>query len=296
MRFRHVEVFHAVMTAGTVTRAAELLRVSQPAASKALMELEHDIGFRLFDRVKGRMVPTAEGRLLHREVETAFVGMSKLGAAAARIRDFGAGEIRIACLSAHSTTIAPQAFATFRSHYPDVAITMHTQMSSVVRDLVLAGTFDFGLAADEIDLTGVDHRPFLRTRALIGLPLQHPLAKREVIGPEDLDGVDLVALAAEDTTRREADVLMKAAGATPRIVFETPFSSTVCAMIASGIGCGFVNPLTAEIYRDRYIEVRPFTPAIHFRTLLLTAPQTPPSRIVKACINAFVDAAARYTV
>ncbi|MCW1932691.1 LysR substrate-binding domain-containing protein [Pararhodobacter zhoushanensis] len=295
MNQRQIEIFHTIMTAGTVSRAADLLRISQPAASKAIIELERNIGFALFERIKGRMVPTAEGQMLHREVEACFIGLSRLNSAAARIRDFGAGEIRIACLSAYSTTIAPLALAAFHRAYPEVAITMQTHMSSVVRDLVVAGQFDFGLAADEIDLSGVDARPFVTKCAMVGLPKGHPLCALESITPQDLDGQEFVALAAEDTTRQEADAILRAAGSTPRIVFETPYSSTVCAMIAAGIGCGFVNPLTAELYRGTQIELRPFVPAIHFRTLLLTAPQTRPSRIVKACIAAFEEVARQQT-
>ena len=288
---RHIEIFHHVITVGTVSRAAELLRISQPSASKAIMELEREIGFALFERVKGRMVPTAEGQLLHREVEASFVGMSRLKAAAARIRDFGAGQVRFACLSAHSTTLAPVAFARFRTHHPDIAVTMQTHMSSVVRDLVISGEFDFGLAADEIDLSGVEARPFLRSRAMVGLPPGHPLCDHDVVQAGDLNGFDFVALAPEDTTRKEADAHFSACGSAPRIVFETPYSSTVCAMIAAGVGAGIVNPLTAEIFRDQQVVLRRFEPAIHFRTLLLTSPHARPSRVVGACIDAFKEVA-----
>ena len=291
MNARQMEIFHSVMTSGTVSRGAELLRISQPSASKAIMELERELGFALFERVKGRLMPTAEGQLLHREVEKSFVGMSRLKAAAARIRDFGAGQVRFACLSAHSTTVAPMACAAFRARHPDIAVTMQTHMSSVVRDLVFSGEFDFGLAADEIDLTGVDARPFLRTRAKIGLPLGHPLCAREVIRIEDLDGADFIALAPEDTTRKEAEKLFAASNVAPRVVFETPFSSTVCAMIRAGVGVGIVNPMTAEIYNGRYIELRRMEPAVHFRTLMLTSPRSRPSQIVQSCMDAFVTVA-----
>ncbi|MDP0953235.1 LysR substrate-binding domain-containing protein, partial [Klebsiella pneumoniae] len=86
--------------------------------------------------------------------------------------------------------------------------------------------FDFGLAADEIDLTGVNYRPFVSTRAVLGLPPGHRLTAKESVTPDDLDGEDFVALAPEDTTRQEADGVLKAWAAAPRIVFETPFSST----------------------------------------------------------------------
>ena len=75
------------------------------------------------------MVPTVEARLFFREVEGAFSGLTHLKAAAARIRDFGSGEIRIASLSALSTNIMPRALRNFQKRHPDVAITFQARMN-----------------------------------------------------------------------------------------------------------------------------------------------------------------------
>ncbi|MBC7800259.1 MAG: LysR family transcriptional regulator, partial [Gemmatimonadaceae bacterium] len=96
LSFRQLEAFHAVMIGGSASRAAELLGISQPAVSRAIAELEQGTGFALFDRVRGRLVPTPEGRLFFAEVDVSFTGLDRLRAAAARIRDFGSGAIRIA--------------------------------------------------------------------------------------------------------------------------------------------------------------------------------------------------------
>ena len=280
MNLRQIEVFHAVMTNGTASRAAEVLRISQPAVSKAIQELERLIGFDLFDRVKGRMTPTSEGRLFFREVETSFSGLIHLRSAAARIRDFGSGEIRVASLSALSTNVMPKVLRSFQRRHPEVAITFQARMSSVVKDLVASGEFDVGLAADEIDLAGVDAQPFANYRVSIALPAGHRLEKRDVIHPKDLDGEPFIALAPEDTTRREADAIFEQHAAKPKIVLETPYSTTICAMVAAGLGCGMVNPMTAEPYLGRSLTVVPFEPAIYFRTLLLLPPNRPPSNIV----------------
>lgn len=291
MNLRQVEVFRAVMTNGTTARAAEVLRISQPAVSKAVAELERAIGFPLFHRLKGRLQPTAEGQLLFREVELTFAGLAHLRGAAARIRDYGSGELRIGCLSALSTNIMPRALAGFMVRHPKVAVTFQARMSSVVRDLVASGQFDLGLVADEIDKTGVEVRPFARYRAALALPENHSLADRDSIGPADLDGVAFVALAPEDTTRQEAERAFAMAGSRPRVVLETPYSTTICAMVAAGIGVGLVDPLTAEPYLGRGLVLRPFEPALTFRTLMILPPNRPPSRILQD----FIDELGRVT-
>lgn len=285
MNLRQVEVFRMVMTNGTTARAADVLHVSQPAVSKMIQELERSLGFDLFQRIKGRLQPTQEGQLFFREVEQAFLGLTHLRGAAARIRDYGSGELRIACLSALSTNVLPRALHAFMQSNPNVGITFQARMSSNVRDLVASGQFDLGIVADEIDRTGVEVEEFAQFRVALAMPQGHPLEALDVIHPSDLDGQKFIALAPEDTTRREAEAAFTRAGVTVRPVIETPYSTTICAMVAAGIGIGLVNPLTAEPYVDHGLVLRPFEPALHFRTLLITPPNRLPSRNLEEFIK-----------
>ncbi|TPJ57250.1 LysR substrate-binding domain-containing protein [Mesorhizobium sp. B2-7-1] len=291
MNLRQIEVFRVVMTSGTTAKAAEVLHVSQPAVSKMIQELERSLDFDLFHRIKGRLQPTPEGQLFFREVEQAFLGLTHLRGAAARIRDYGSGELRIACLSALSTNVLPRALRAFMDRNPNIAVTFQARMSSVVRDLVASGQFDLGVVADEIDRTGVQVQEFARFRVAIALPEGHPLEVRKVIRPADLVDQPFIALAPEDTTRREAEQAFEAAGVTIRTVIETPYSTTICSMVAAGIGLGLVNPLTAEPYVGHGLTLRPFEPALHFRTLLITPPNRLPSRILEEFIRELKRAA-----
>ena len=72
MNLRQIEAFKAVMENGTVVRAAEVMHISQPAVTKLIRAFEWAAGFRVFDRVRGRLIPTAEGLSLYREVERVF--------------------------------------------------------------------------------------------------------------------------------------------------------------------------------------------------------------------------------
>ena len=88
------------MKAGTISRAAELLGVTQPGVSRAIAELEKSLGFLLFDRIRNRIIATPEGKLFYAQVQASFLGMDTLRATAARIRDHGAGQLRVGSLSA----------------------------------------------------------------------------------------------------------------------------------------------------------------------------------------------------
>lgn len=279
MDVRQIEAYQAVMTYGTTSSAAKVLGVSQPAVSKAIMTLERSIGFKLFDREKGRMVPSAEGQLFFREVEISLAGLAKLRSAAARIRDYGSGELRVACLSAFSNNLLPNAIGRFHRQNPEIEVSLYVRGSSAIRDMVAANQIDIAVAADEIDTTGVEAIPFATIRAALALHEGHPLANKEVIEPADLDQQPFVALAPEDTTRREAEAIFAQHGVAPRITVETAYSSTVCALVLAGNGCGIVDPVTATGYLERGLILKRLEPPISFRTLLLFPPKKKPKLV-----------------
>ncbi|WP_395673800.1 LysR substrate-binding domain-containing protein [Inquilinus sp.] len=290
MNLRQIETFAAVMKSGTASRAAEVLGVTQPAISRSIAELERTVGFALFARIRNRLVPTPEARLLYRDVEAAFRGIDTIRASAARIRDRGSGEIRVASLSALSLSLVPKAVRIFRDKHPDIRVTLHVLLSREVRDLIASGEFDVGLAADEIDTTGVQHQLFVSREALCALPVGHPLAARDVITPLDLHGEALVAYVPEDRGRQQLDQVLEAAGSVPHIAVETIYASTVHALVAEGVGIGFVNPYSVAGLDGSRIVLRPFEPAIRIRSLLILPADRPKSGLVRDFVGALMAA------
>ncbi|SBV31829.1 LysR family transcriptional regulator [uncultured Sphingopyxis sp.] len=286
MQFRQLEIFRALMISGSASRAAELLNITQPAVSRAIAELEFRVGFSLFDRVKGRLVPTPEGQMFFEDVSTAFTGLDSLRAAAARIRDFGSGSLKIASLAALGSTLVPRAIRKFREANPNIAITLQILSSSNVRDHVANKRFDIGLAADEVDLSGVDHSVFTSVRAVCAMPADHPLRHLDVVGPEDLHNMAFIALAPDDRARARLSETFDAVNSRPQIVIETPASATVCALALEGVGLGLVNPLSADGYQQRGLILKPYQPAVYFKTFILYRPDAQRARLVREFVAA----------
>jgi DNA-binding transcriptional LysR family regulator len=285
---RQIEIFAAIMRAGTASGAAEALDTSQPAISRGLAELERVIGFALFDRVRQRLIPTPEARQFLRVVDESYRGLDTLRAEAARIRDHGTGAIRVASLSLLSTGLVPRAIRRFRDQHPDITVTLHVLLSREVRNLVAAGEFDIGLAADEIDTAGVAHSLFLAKPALCVLPSAHRLAAKPVIRAADLAGEEFVTYVPEDRARQRIDRMFAEAGIIPRVVVETIYGATLCALVAEGVGIGLVSPYAVGPAPDPRLAVRPFEPAVPIQTLLILPPDRPKSRLVKDFIDALM--------
>lgn len=287
---RQIEIFVAVMKAGTVSRAAERLGVTQPGLSRALAELERTLGFSLFDRVRGRVVPTPEGRLFYQEVQATYRGMDLLRASAARIRDQGAGQLRVASLSALGSSLVPRALRSFHDRHPEIAVTLMVLPSRDVRNGIASGEFDVGLAADEIDVSGVAHQPFTAARLLCALPVGHALSTRACITPVDLDRVPFVAYVPEDRARQRLDLVFADASSQPAVIIETLYATTVCALVAEGVGVGLVSPYAAVGYDPARVVFRPFEPAVHSRSLLILPLDRPKSGLVRAFIDCLMAA------
>lgn len=283
---RQIETFVAVMKAGTVSGAAIMLGISQPAVSRTLAQLEKALGFLLFDRISNRIVATSEGRLLYEEVLASFRGMDRIRSAAARIRDRGAGEIRIASLSVLGSSLVPRAVRQFRETHPTIGVTLMVLPSRDVREGVIAGEFDLGLAADEVDVTGVVYQPFVARHMLCAIPHEHPLSSQDVITPDKIAGQNFVAYVPEDRARQRFDRLIAESGAAPpRVVVETIYASTVLALVSEGVGIGLISPhAISNLNLDRVV-LKPFEPPVLTKSVLLLPSDRPKSLIVSAFIN-----------
>ena len=126
MNLRQIEVFHAVYVSGSITAAARALHVSQPSVSKMLRHTEDGLGFTLFRRLKGRLIPTEEARVLFREVDDVYGRVSSLRLTARNLRSGGASHLAVAVLPSLGLGIAPAAIARFRADHPQVTFDVQT--------------------------------------------------------------------------------------------------------------------------------------------------------------------------
>ncbi|WP_255542621.1 LysR family transcriptional regulator [Azospirillum sp. INR13] len=122
MQARQLEVFCMLMRCGTVTGAAAMLNISQPALSQILLHAEDQLGFKLFDRVRGRLVPTQEANELYPEAERIFSELGALRRRTVDMRHGRTGLVRLAASAPPSMSIVPKALSAFRAAHPDIVV------------------------------------------------------------------------------------------------------------------------------------------------------------------------------
>jgi DNA-binding transcriptional LysR family regulator len=274
MNFKQIETFRAVMLTGSMTAAAAKLHTSQPNVSRAIAQLEAEIGYELFDRLPGRVLATRGGEALYKEVERAFVGLESVSEAARGIREMGAGTLRVAAAAAISVTAIPHAIRMFSERYPSVRVVVDTTDSSTIANWVAMRHCDLGFVAYHSDKPGVEASVIHTEQAVCIMPSNHRLAGKKRIVAADLDGERFISLPSGRPSRATVDAAF--AKDDGRIMaLETTFASTICIMVSEGLGVSLVNPIVASVTNVRGVVTRPFKPDVQFRSYLLL-PQLAP--------------------
>lgn len=274
MLLREIEVFRAVMAAGSTSKAATLLGISQPGVSQIIRKLEDAAEFSLFDRVRGRLVPTTEAVALLQEVDRCFVGLDMIEHRMRSLRSGSIDRLRIAAYPAYGMGFMPRAIARLPIDPRRMNVSLQVMSSRDVYQSILAGQFDFGLMADETSTAGLEHSTFARTQGVVVMSRQHRLASKALIEPQDLDNESFIALNPEDASRRRLESLLALAGHTLAPVVQTPYASTVCEFALVGVGIGLANPMVAIDYVERGLVVRPFALDVAFTCVLAFRPGT----------------------
>ena len=262
---RHLEAFRAVMVAGTVVGAAQLLNLTQPGVSRTIGLLEVRLGYALFERRGRRLVPTPEAEALYREIEQVYAGIERISQVAQDIRFQRAGALRVATLPALAQWLVPRAISRLLESRPNVTVFVQSLPSRQIAELVATRQFDVGVVELPLARPAIEIEALEPVRYMAVLPAAHPLAGRRVISVKDLHGERMILLSQHSYVRYQIDDAFSSAGLAPNVVVETPSSSIACAMVAAGAGITLVSQWTAEPFAGPGIVVRRLKEALASR-------------------------------
>ncbi|MDH0731884.1 LysR family transcriptional regulator [Pseudomonas sichuanensis] len=296
LSIRHIEVFRAIMAAGSVTGAARLLFTSQPTVSRELARMEQVTGLNLFDREGGRLTPTAQALLLIDEVERAFVGLERIERFAQAIRNFEQGRLAVTCLPLFSQTLLPRACQRFHQQHRGVSVSITAQESPLLEESLVAQQHDLGLTEVEQVPRGAVGELLFSADMVCVLPQGHPLQAKAVLELSDFDEVDFINLASLDTYRQQLDQHFRAAGVNRRTVIETTSAASVCAMVRQGLGVAIINPLSGLEAGQGGLAIRRLSISVPYRVMLIQPEHRPASAVVDPFCQALREQAREMTV
>ncbi|MBO9434935.1 LysR family transcriptional regulator [Ruegeria sp. R13_0] len=281
LRFRQLQAFHAIMETGTVTGAASVLGISQPGISNLLSQLEREARLPLFERTKGRLLPTPEAELLYREVDTVVRGLDHVAQAVTDLQNKHPGQLQVAAPHMLSFGFMPREIARFSKSRPNLSVSFQSQYSSKIQEWVTSGLFEIGIVEMPILHDTLNAKVF-RFETLATFPENSPLAAHEVLTPELLENEPFIVMGPEHQTHRRTREVFQKAGRDWRTKIHTHLSENLLSFVKQGMGVAMIDPFTVSFDGETGYQTRPFQPPVMLDLAVITAKGRPLSAIGQA--------------
>jgi len=294
-RLRQLEAFLAVLQAGSVGAAAEMLSLSQPAITKLLRALEEETDLILFDRARRRLRPTPEAQRFATEVEGLFAAARRVEQVANDMRSTGVGELRVACLPLLGAELLPRLLADFAAAQGQPRVSLTVVSSHEVVEMVQGGQVELGFTLSLPGLAPLEVSAPFRMPAVLLLPPGHRLAGRREATPRDLEGEPCISLGRQYRLRHLVDELFERHGVTRRMVAETQNTQAACVMVTAGLGFAVTDPVSAAMQAGRAAALR-LTPTAVFHIHVLAPPGRPLALLAQRFLMRVTEALAPYGV
>ena len=259
---RQVEAFRAVVAMGSMSKAAELLGISQPAVSRLVGDFQEAVGFRLFKRHRNGAEPTPDARHLFEQVEKLFVGLEELNHQIAAIKNLHTGRITISATSSYATGMLPAIIAEFKETHPNIAVALNIHSHEQVVGWVAAGRSDIGLTSQPVANGDLEVRQLLKRPAICIFPAGHKLGEKEELHPKDLAGLPFISFPRGSPLRFQIDGVFDRFGVERLLHVETTSHHAVCSLVAAGLGVALVNPFSPYPAGADQIDARPISPSV----------------------------------
>ena len=272
VNLRQLEIFYAVMKSGTVSGAAKQLHVSQPNVTRVLSHTEQQLGFALFERIKGRLVPTKEAHLLLPEAEKIYQQLGQFRNLTNRIK---AGEKHLTIgappiLSA--TMLSPLIAQLCKSG--DYNIELSTGNQDELCDALLKNQIDLAICFGQDAPHSLVQKTLLTSEMCVITTPQE--SEDDIICLEQLLRSDkkLIALDSRDPLGAQLHQVIHTLEPDYHPSVSVRSYSSAAELVVHEVGCAIVDPWTAHQYKDRVHRAR-LTPTIDITVSLLYAEHNP---------------------
>lgn len=288
VRFRQLQAFHAIYETGTVTAAAELLGISQPGISNLLAQLERETRFKLFERVRGRLIATPEAGVLFQEVDTVVRGLDHVGQAITDLQNKHGGQLQVASQHALSFGFIPSLIAKFARDRPDMSISFQSQYSSKVQEWVMAGLFEIGISEIPLLYDALEAHPF-SLEMVVAMRADNPLTRESILTPELLAGESFIAMGPDHMSHRRTREAFHTAGVPWTVRVHSHLFKNILSFVKEGMGIAILDPLLVQYDEADGIVTRPFRPRITMDMIVVTSPNRPMSNVGRAFLDLLLE-------
>jgi DNA-binding transcriptional LysR family regulator len=283
-----LQVFHAVATAGSFSRAArDILHISQPAVSNHVHALEEELGVQLLQRVGKRVLLTDAGQIVQHYAEQVLGLAHDTQRALRELQGLQRGTLRLGASSTPGIYLLPPVLAVFVQHYPGLTLEVEIANSQRVVDGVLARQWDLGLIGIPLAHPSLHVQPYWRDTLVLIVPPHHRLATRPAVTLADLAGETWISREAGSASGQAVKDVLNGAHLVQDHTLVLQGSEGVKQAVMAGLGIAMVSrfAVTLEVQQG-VLQVVPITDVHAERDLCLIWRQD--SRL-PAAVRAFLE-------
>ena len=287
MNLRQMEVFRAVMLTGGVNSAAELLHVSPPAISKVLAQAAKASGLVLFERLKGRLIPTPEAHQLYAEIDELWRGVERVRDASRELSSGAQATLRLVCSASLAPYLVSRSVAGLYEQFPRLQCSVQVVAPDIINRTLLDRSTHLGIALAPHDNPNlVTVRSYQCGLACV-MRSDHRLAKKKLVRPADLAGERVISSPDSVPFGQTLKRAFGAAGDKMHRDFECISSTTACWFAQAGVGVAVVDEVAIAGGLLAGLEVRPFQSAEKLPVRIIRNRYRPMSVVEKAFVDVF---------
>lgn len=279
MRFklRQMEVFRAVMIAGSASGAARMLFISQPAVSRLLAHMEASLDLKLFHRTGGKLVPTPQAQLLLDEVNRVYDAALRVDSFVGNLAKKATGTLKLACSPSLGLNLLPRLIGEFLEAFPQVHVHFHTTLIQDVPMELLSGKIDMAVSVLPIENPNLCSEALIKGRMVCAIPVGHALAEHHSVSLGELEAHRLILYSRSIPFGQLMLAAAERYGCVLNPAIDVPRAELACSLVNEGLGVAIVDQFSVASHGWRNIVVRPLVEEIPISVSLVRSKFTPPS-------------------
>lgn len=247
MNRNHLALFQAVAEAGSISGGAERARVSQPAVSKQIAELESALGVRLLERLPRGCRLTEAGTLLAGYANRWRSIEAEAEHAIKAFRGLKRGRLAIGASMTIGGYLLPESIAAFHRRFPEIELQVTISNTQSIREALLGGVIDLGLTEGAIEDDELESTVFFQDEIVVIAPANHPLVKRKNVSVREVCREPLILREEGSGTRAVVERALRRKGFKVQPLLSLASPEAIRNLVATGIGLAFVSRLIAEM-------------------------------------------------
>ncbi|MDD4370285.1 MAG: LysR family transcriptional regulator [Anaerostipes sp.] len=268
MEIRVLRYFLTVVREESITKASEILHITQPTLSRQLAHMEEEIGVKLFHRGRRKIKLTNEGILLRRRAEEILQLVDKTEKELVEQEEQVEGKISIGCGEIAAVQVLPKLMETFRQKYPRVNFDIFTATADLVKEQMDKGLLDVGLLLEPIDIEKYEFiRLPIKERWVVLMPPDDPLSEKDAVTAKDLSVLPLI-LPRRMKVQNELSSWFGNYYDRLNVVFTSNLSTNSAIMVDGGLAYSVVIEGAVTFWDQSKITYRPLIPPLTATSVL----------------------------